>query len=816
MAEYEDPTKESSPAPSIVSSEPSTPASRAVTPKESTPPPAPRLSPQPSPNGPSGPLNTPKRSSLVRSVSTWSMSTSNTSEYSEAEDATDGELYNAVDGRVTNEQLRKIINWCNLQIGGLRLDNDLSNEILLLRVRAEQALKGQSALFEDELAKLGYEESQESSESDSSDEELSLEEYLSKVVDEESYSLFDKSDNDIMDGPLFEHTPKVEDVEQNALQDCYLMAALISIVHSDPSKIVNAMRDNGDGTVTVRFYRCRSINNFNIVYDEPFDVTVPKWDSRLDWLSSETLWPNIFERAYFCYQLKLHNPPDEQTEKTYKNELSYGAQANHAFNAILGPDAKESVYFGTHAGAPQVGFGKQLLTKDDIRNIITTALLAKEPIAIGFHKGAPWGCTTGHQYAITSIDGDKVTLLNPHGKSGYGKTGSLFKRIAGFFYHLFIKDKVVTTTDKIAKSKCDISCSSYVLTSVINDQARLKGLETLVLDQSNNYTTRAGIEVSPRQGRSSSSNTPPPVIDFDENDDIEARDDSDDEFEMLGASSSSSSSEIPAEASELSMEGTHEYKYENEDYVDPSKDDFVLADRWDADDDWDWAPLPKEGPTATESGPTEVPTATAFMPTFTKPVEIRPYYQGLANKVKNSAMALYPILPANKQSTVAISWPLDEIGTSIDTLLETALGYGYVNTPSKYQKGLFHESLVKIKTYYEQIVFNSLNKRSFSNDEIKGPGKNVLHKQLLDDFIKYYKTLEKIVTKWNEYTRCNTRLERDDFNYTQDLVEKSRAKPKTLDIHELLQYQEKNVYPVTVADFLFYAPQRETRYKKKN
>jgi hypothetical protein len=52
---------------------------------------------------------------------------------------------------------------------------------------------------------------------------------------------------------LFPHPPTTEDVHQGGLGDCYLHAALLSIVARDPQYIVSMMKDDGT-TVTVRFY----------------------------------------------------------------------------------------------------------------------------------------------------------------------------------------------------------------------------------------------------------------------------------------------------------------------------------------------------------------------------------------------------------------------------------------------------------------------------------------------------------------------------------------------------------------------------------
>jgi hypothetical protein len=58
-----------------------------------------------------------------------------------------------------------------------------------------------------------------------------------------------------IEGGIFgEDGPKEEDIRQTNLGDCYLQAVLISIAKSNPAHLQNMIKDNNDGTVTIRFY----------------------------------------------------------------------------------------------------------------------------------------------------------------------------------------------------------------------------------------------------------------------------------------------------------------------------------------------------------------------------------------------------------------------------------------------------------------------------------------------------------------------------------------------------------------------------------
>lgn len=54
---------------------------------------------------------------------------------------------------------------------------------------------------------------------------------------------------------LFPHEPSINDVKQGNLGDCYLLAGVSALINEHPEKIKECMKDNGDGTVTVRFYQ---------------------------------------------------------------------------------------------------------------------------------------------------------------------------------------------------------------------------------------------------------------------------------------------------------------------------------------------------------------------------------------------------------------------------------------------------------------------------------------------------------------------------------------------------------------------------------
>lgn len=54
---------------------------------------------------------------------------------------------------------------------------------------------------------------------------------------------------------LFIDGPSADDVQQGALGDCWLLASLAAVAHTQPQAIRDMIQPNGDGTYTVTFYR---------------------------------------------------------------------------------------------------------------------------------------------------------------------------------------------------------------------------------------------------------------------------------------------------------------------------------------------------------------------------------------------------------------------------------------------------------------------------------------------------------------------------------------------------------------------------------
>ncbi len=99
---------------------------------------------------------------------------------------------------------------------------------------------------------------------------------------------------------IFPHIPCIEDIKQTHLGDCYFLAALMSIVKNEPKDIMNMMRDNLNGTATVRLYNPHFNDKGNFTYSTPKYIAVPKpiYEDEDSTNYFNTIWVKILERAF--------------------------------------------------------------------------------------------------------------------------------------------------------------------------------------------------------------------------------------------------------------------------------------------------------------------------------------------------------------------------------------------------------------------------------------------------------------------------------------------------------------------------------------
>ena len=143
--------------------------------------------------------------------------------------------------------------------------------------------------------------------------------------------------------PLFSHDPILKDFAQGQVGDCYFVAAVASLVTRTPNKIKDIMRDNGDGTVTVRFYDREKKKHLYVKVDK----TIPEREYRSRQTTAHgaegALWFKLLEKAYISVRDgKTKKLTNRSGKCSYKNGDS--GRSSIVFADLMGMEIDETDY----------------------------------------------------------------------------------------------------------------------------------------------------------------------------------------------------------------------------------------------------------------------------------------------------------------------------------------------------------------------------------------------------------------------------------------------------------------------------------------
>jgi len=203
------------------------------------------------------------------------------------------------------------------------------------------------------------------------------------------------------------HPADWNDIQQGNLGDCYFMSAMGEVAKQNPDVIQNAIKDNGDGSYTVRFYEKKGDGPFGLFghHYEPKDIKVTP-DFPVDAGgnqvfagpgdtdgSKKELWPALMEKAYAQWKggsyhgIEGGNPGDAMSALTGKDSSEKSAKDVTIDELDQALNSGKAVV----AGTPENGGKKEMFENKTLY--------------------------TDHAYMVTGVDkaNGTVTLRNPWG-----------------------------------------------------------------------------------------------------------------------------------------------------------------------------------------------------------------------------------------------------------------------------------------------------------------------------------------------------------------------------------------------------------------
>lgn len=231
--------------------------------------------------------------------------------------------------------------------------------------------------------------------------------------------------NPVQGGKLYVDDVSYDDVLQGSIANCYMASAFSSLAFANPDTIKSALKDNGDGTFTARFFESQGYGRpmkevFVTVDGDVASSTVGEKHKYAKAREGTEQWVTVLEKAYAQWKGGFET-------------IGNGGRAGDVFTALTG---KQGTYTTT--------------TSSTMLSKIETALAAHKPVTSGTHgkdSGVDYngtGVYAWHAYSVigTSKEGDVqyVQLRNPWGKSEPGSDGKddgIFKMKLDDFQKLY-------------------------------------------------------------------------------------------------------------------------------------------------------------------------------------------------------------------------------------------------------------------------------------------------------------------------------------------------------------------------------------------
>jgi len=207
---------------------------------------------------------------------------------------------------------------------------------------------------------------------------------------------------DFADRPLFANAgPSANDIDQNALGDCWLLASMGAVADADPNTIRQTVVSLGDGTYAVRL----GGNNFYRVDAELPTISAASWTLTYAGLGIDnSLWGAVVEKAY------THHRSGADT---------YASVAS-------GPSTEG--LRGMHATGVGWNSFSSYSSGQAVVNDIGDRYDRGQAVVVGITTPATGSALVGnHAYTVVGVTRDRfgdvasITLRNPWGPAGLGR-----------------------------------------------------------------------------------------------------------------------------------------------------------------------------------------------------------------------------------------------------------------------------------------------------------------------------------------------------------------------------------------------------------
>ena len=209
------------------------------------------------------------------------------------------------------------------------------------------------------------------------------------------------------DTPVFAHEPTINDLRQGKVSNCYMLAGTTGLINLDPQLIKKCIKDNNDGTVTVRLYKpSERIGAPRIPVFVRIPKRVPKLVTGGEILSSGALWMQLIERA--CAQVNMFR------EGRFGYQSLWYGKGDEWLSILTGASSK-TLYEDGQFSAETTGVEQNA---DTLFEMMTSAKSKNMIFHAGTKHNTTEGMNSGHAYTVlgTKIVDEKryVVLRNPY------------------------------------------------------------------------------------------------------------------------------------------------------------------------------------------------------------------------------------------------------------------------------------------------------------------------------------------------------------------------------------------------------------------